>query len=287
LLNIIILIIGVYACSTAIIMIKISDEHPLLIAALRLLIAAIILTPLYFRILKKEKKELNLKLITPSIVPGIFLGLHFITWVIGGRLTFAANASLIVNMVPIVMPFFILFMSKEKINAFEVLGTVLGIAGITLMGISDFHISADSINGDILCFVSMLFFAFYLALARKNRGNGSVYLYIIPLYYIAGIFCFIVSLFFINPIKVYSLKNILCLIGLGVIPTVIGHSVLNKSMQTMRSQTVSIINLGQFIFAGIMAYFIFKEVPGMLFYISCVLVIAGAVTVIKFSDNQS
>jgi drug/metabolite transporter (DMT)-like permease len=150
-----------------------------------------------------------------------------------------------------------------------------------MMGINDFHVNIQSINGDILCFVSMLFFAFYLALARKNRKDKSIYLYIVPLYYIAGIFCFIVSLFFINPIKAYSLKNILLILGLGIIPTVLGHSILNKSMQVMRSQEVSIINLGQFIFAGIMAYFIFNEVPALVFYIASFFVISGSVLVIK------
>lgn len=279
------LILGVYACSTAIIMIKASDEHPLLVASFRLLVAAIILTPFYLKELKKHQENFNLKIIHPSIIPGILLGLHFITWVIGGRMTFAANASLIVNMVPIVMPIFIFFLAKEQINKYEIIGTILGLAGIIMMGINDFNINRQSVKGDILCFISMLFFALYLALARRNRKDHSVYLYIVPLYYIAGIFCFIVSVFFVNPLKIYSLKNILYIVGLGVIPTVFGHSILNKSMQTMRSQVVSIVNLGQFIFAGIMAFFIFGEVPRVIFYISSFFVILGSVIVIKLSDK--
>ena len=73
--------------------------------------------------------------------------------------------------------------------------------------------------------------------------------------------------------------------GLGIIPTIIGHSILNKSMQTMRSQIVPIVNLGQFIFAGIMAFFIFREVPKAIFYISAFFVISGSLIVIKFSDK--
>ncbi len=279
------LILGIFACSTAVIMIKASDEHPLLIASYRLFIAAIILTPIYLRELKKNNESFQIKMVTPSIIPGIFLGFHFISWVFGARMTFAANASLIVNLVPIVMPFLIFILAGERINRYEIIGTVLGLAGIIMMGMNDFHISRQSVNGDVICFISMLFFAFYLALARKNRKDQSVYLYIVPLYYIAGIFCFIISLFFINPIKIYSIKNIIYILGLGIIPTVFGHSILNKSMQTMRSQVVSIINLGQFIFAGIMAFFIFQEAPGLIFYISAFFVISGSIMVIKLSDK--
>lgn len=279
------LILGVFACSTAIIMIKASNEHPLLIASYRLFIAAIILTPLYLKELKEYHQKFHLKTILPSIIPGIFLGFHFLTWVFGARMTYAVNASLIVNMVPIVMPIFVFLLTNERINKYEIIGTVLGLSGIIILGINDFRISKQSISGDIICFISMLFFAFYLALAKKNQKNQSVYLYIVPLYYIAGIFCFIVSLFFINPIKIYSFRNILFIFGLGIIPTVIGHSILNKSMQSMRSQVVSIVNLGQFIFAGIMAFFFFNETPKLIFYISVLFVISGSVLVIKLSNK--
>ena len=279
------LILGVFACSTAIIMIKASNEHPLLIASYRLFIAAIILTPLYLKELKEYHQKFHLKTILPSIIPGIFLGFHFLTWVFGARMTYAVNASLIVNMVPIVMPIFVFLLANERINKYEIIGTVLGLSGIIILGINDFRISKQSISGDIICFISMLFFAFYLALAKKNQKNQSVYLYIVPLYYIAGIFCFIVSLFFINPIKIYSFRNILFIFGLGIIPTVIGHSILNKSMQSMRSQVVSIVNLGQFIFAGIMAFFFFNETPKLIFYISVLFVISGSVLVIKLSNK--
>ena len=284
-LKIIRLILGVFACSTAIIMIKASDENPLLIASYRLFIAAIILTPLYLNELKKYHEKFHLRITLPSIIPGIFLGFHFLTWVFGGRMTYAVNASLIVNMVPIIMPIFVFLLANERINKYEIIGTVLGVIGIIILGINDFHISKQSISGDIICFISMLFLAFYLALAKKNQKNQSLYLYIVPLYYIAGIFCFIISLFFINPIKIYSFKNILFIFGLGIIPTVIGHSILNKSMQSMRSQVVSIVNLGQFIFAGIMAFFFFNETPKLIFYISVLFVISGSVLVIKLSNK--
>ena len=97
------LILGVFACATAIIMIKASDEHPLLIASYRLLIASIALTPLYLKEFKKSHETFHIKTIYPSIIPGILLGLHFISWVFGARMTYAVNASLIVNMVPIVI----------------------------------------------------------------------------------------------------------------------------------------------------------------------------------------
>ena len=47
-------------------------------------------------------------------------------------------------------------------------------------------------------------------------------------------------------------------------------------MRHIRGQAVGIANLGQFIFAGVMAYFRFDEVPAWNFYAAVGLVVTGA-----------
>jgi len=132
----------------------------------------------------------------------------------------------------------------------------------------------------------MLLFSVYLALAKKNCHFGSTWLYIFPLYLIAGLFCFICSLFFINPFVTYSSKDIMIVLALAVIPTFGGHTILNYSMKYLRSQIVSMINSGQFITAGIMAYFFFNEIPEPTFYIAAALLISGVLIAIGFKKKK-
>jgi len=68
---------------------------------------------------------------------------------------------------------------------------------------------------------------------------------------------------------------------LAVVPTIGGHTILNFSMQKFRGQTVSIINMGQFIFAGIIAYFIYMEIPTTEFYIASLLFLLSIWLVMK------
>ncbi|HEB29365.1 MAG TPA: DMT family transporter, partial [Spirochaetes bacterium] len=257
-----------------------STEHSLLVAAYRLFVAAFVLTPFLLRDLKKLEKKFSLKMLRPSIVPGITLSLHLITWVIGARMTLAAHSTLIVNMVPVIMPVFLFVFSREIINRREIAGTALAISGVIILGWTDFRFSREMLNGDFICFLSMILFAIYLALARKNKDHRGMFLYIVPLYFIAGLFSMAIALFFVNPVKSYTLENILYILGLGIIPTVIGHSILNYSMKHFRGQLVSIINLSQFIFAGIMGYFLLGEVLRLNFYVSGFLVAGGAFIVI-------
>lgn len=279
--------VGIIACSTAVIFIKLSNENSVLLSAYRLLVAAIALTPVYLRDLRRHEGRYSMTDLRASIVPGIALGLHFISWIIGVRLTTATNASLIVNLTPIVMPFFMYFMIREKITTAEIAGTIVSLAGLALLSGADFNLSRDYFWGDVLCLVSMLVMTWYMALGRRNRQIASTWLYVVPLYYVAGIFCFLVSLFFVNPVKPYSLREILLILALGLIPTVAGHSILNYSLKYLRGQIVSILNMSQFIFAGIMAYAFLNEIPAWNFYVASVILVAGCILAIRGQETSS
>jgi drug/metabolite transporter (DMT)-like permease len=279
------LFLGVLCCSSSVIFIKLSTEHPTILAAFRLLIAAVVLTPVFIKNLYTHRNFYTFKQIRPSLLPGIVLGLHFISWNFGARLTLAANASLIVNMVPVIMPAFLYILIKELINRREIIGTVIAMSGIILLGSFDIHLSRSTFLGDFICFIAMILFAYYLSLARKNREYPNIWLYLVPVYYIAGIFCLTIAFFVQNPIKEYTTDNILYILGLGIVPTVIGHSIFNYSMQQIRGQVVSIAIVSQFIFAGVMGFFILGEIPHIYFYVAGVLLVGGAVVSINLQKD--
>jgi drug/metabolite transporter (DMT)-like permease len=198
-------------------------------------------------------------------------------------MTLAANSSLIVNMVPVVMPFLVFLLFKEIVSRGEVTGTIIALMGVLLLGTADFRLGPETFGGDIMCFVSMVLFALYLALGRKYRTIKSIWLYIVPLYFTGGVFCLMVSPVLVRPFRLYTPGNLGYILGLGIIPTIIGHSILNYSMKVLRGQVVAIANLGQFIYAGVMAYYWLNEIPSILFYISAFLIVSGAIIAIRFS----
>jgi len=279
------LIVGVFSCSTSVIFIKLSTEHPLLLATYRLFVAAIFLTPIFIREKKRLAQNYGIYSLRKSLLPGIVLAFHFITWITGARLTMASNATIIVNMVPIVMPLFSFFLLREKITKQEYIGTAIALAGLALLSGMDFHIAKNNFLGDVLSFIAMILFALYLALGRKNRGIPHLMLYLVPLYYVAALFSLGFSIFFINPIKPYTIKNILLILGLGIIPTIVCHSLLNYAMKYFRSQTVSLINLTQFIFAAIMGFIFLNETPSTYFYIASIFIVGGGYLAIHSGEK--
>ena len=121
-------------------MIKSGVTHPFLLASYRLLIAGFVLLPVFLKKVKKHKVHFNFSMLKQSLVAGIALGIHFLTWIIGARMSPAAHSTLIANLVPIAMPFFIFFMISERLNVYEITGTILALGGFVLLTFSDFSL---------------------------------------------------------------------------------------------------------------------------------------------------
>ncbi|HEX8235853.1 MAG TPA: DMT family transporter [Abditibacteriaceae bacterium] len=284
-LRIFLLTFGVFCGSTAVIMIKESTLHPSVLAAYRLLLATLFLSPLFLIQLRQYRNEYSWRHVQRSLLPALTLALHFISWAQGAQWTHAANASLIVNMVPVVMPFLLYFSVREMVTKGEIIGTAVSLAGVCLLTMSDFSLSRQHLLGDITCFVSMLLFAHYMAQGRANRDFPTIWLYLVPLYAMAGVICLVISCFVAEPLRLYAPREYWLILGLAVIPTIMGHSILNYSMKHLRGQIVSVFNLCQFLFAGVLAYLRFGEVPQPIFFGAGALVVGGALLVIRASSG--
>jgi drug/metabolite transporter (DMT)-like permease len=203
------------------------------------------------------------------------------TWTLGARITAVAQASLIVNLVPIALPFFLLWIASERINRAEVIGTALAILGLLALSVKDAITGRGSLAGDAMCFLSMLLFALYLALGRRNRDFPSVWLYVIPVYGQAALVCLIVAIPWLHTLAGLPSREWTFLFALAVIPTICGHSLLNQAMRRIRGQVVSLCNTSQFVFAGVLGYLLFDEIPRAIFYVASAIVVAGVVTVVR------
>ncbi len=281
-LPIVLLLFGIWCGASSVIMIKASGLHPAVLSAYRLLLAALLLAPLYFREARKFRGEFSARRhFLPTLLPALLLALHLITWTQGAQWTRAANATLIVCMVPVVMPFLLFFTIGEVVTKRELLGTFLALAGAVWLSATDFAVSRESLLGDITCFLSMLLFSGYLVQGRANRGFPSLWLYLVPLYAMAGVLCFLVALVLADPFGPQPAREYWLSLAQAVVPTILGHSILNYAMKHLRGQVVSVVNLFQFLCAGVLAYLFFGEVPGPVFYGAGALVVVGAIVVIR------
>jgi drug/metabolite transporter (DMT)-like permease len=240
---------GTFMGASSVLLIKASTLTPAVLASGRLLVSAVILVPFWWREIRRQGVNNLWASVRPSLLPGLFLGLHFISWNAGAHATLAGNATLVVNMVPLVMPVLAWVFLREGPRSREVIGTILAVAGLLVLAWGDYHFSPEHLIGDGLCFLAMVLYAVYILLARKRARSGSLFTYLLPLYTVGGVVCLVWALLFEPPMASISPANLLLLAGLVLGPTLAGHSIMNWAMTVIRAQTVSLINLTQFVFA--------------------------------------
>ena len=279
-LHFITLLAGVFFCSCSVIIICSSQLPPSLVASYRLLIASILMVPPFLLAWSRHKRDFPASEFKRCLIPAILLSIHFISWSAGARLTYIANASLIINLTPVAMPFLAHFLIREKVTRLEILGTIIAVVGVVILSMNAFSINPKYLSGNIVCFGSMIAFAAYLAYGRVNRDFPSIWLYMTPVYAISAALCFIYSIFTLDSISIGSWEEFGWMLALAIIPTMLGHVTLNNSLRHFTAQTFAVVNLHQFVFAGIMAWIIFDDTPPRMYYLAATLCITGAITVI-------
>lgn len=269
------LLFGELLGALSIYFIKSSTMNPLLLASGRQLTAALVLLPLFFKEMKQNKdfRPGDLKI---SLIPGVLLGIHFITWITGARMIPGANATLIVNLTPAVTPLLLYFLTRERTNRQEGIGSVLALSGSFVLAFSDLALNRDYFLGDLICFVSMLTLAAYLVFSKRSMKG--IWTYLVPLYLTGGTVCFLASFFTTNPFRESLTRaDWIAILGMGIVSTLGGHSIINWAMKHLRGQIVSLFHNTQFIYAGLIGFFVFKEIPRGNFFVAAVLIILGLI----------
>lgn len=260
---------------------RLSELPSSLLALYRLLFAIILLSPIFLIKWRQYRSAIAARHLLRCIIPGLLLAVHFMSWAWGARMTFVANATLIINLTPVVMPFLVHFLIRESVTRREAMGTAVALCGVLLLSLDTFRLDVRYFWGNVICFASMFTFAAYLAFGRVNRRFPSIWLYMIPVYSVAAVVCLISSLVFLDSIALRSWEEAGWMMAMAVLPTILGHITLNKSLQFFAAQTLAVVNLHQFVFAGLMAWALFRESPPAVYYLAVTLCITGAVIVVR------
>ncbi len=281
------LFVGVAACASSVIWIKLCSVDPIQLTGVRLIVASVILSPLAIRDWRRHRDQYNWRHLRDSAIPGVVLVAHFITWIMGARMTLAANGSLLVNLSPIVTPFLLLFVAKERVNRREIYATLFALLGLVILFASDYKLSPEHLAGDTMCLGSMLFGALYLTLGRKFRHHPTNWLYVVPMFATAGLLATVIATLFTDWSTLEWRQEAKWIAAIVFFPTIIGHSSIMYSARYIRGQIVSIVNMTQFITASILAWVILKEVPSLAFFPAAFFLLVAGILATMASKRKT
>ena len=226
--------------------------------------------------LQKKIFPIKIKEILYSLILSVLLFMVFITMTIGVKYTTATNASFLISLSVIFIPFFSWIFNKEKPkkNIFIVLIIVLiGIMLLTLDKNLELHI------GDILCLICSLLFSFHIIITERFvRNNNPITLGVLQFGGVA-ILSFLVQ----YPIEKFSLpKNEnfwISLLILSVFCTALAYIIQTVSQKKLSSTLVGFILSLEPIFSGIFGYFILNEYLSFQQYVGAFLLLISVIYV--------
>lgn len=273
--NYMILLLAVFSVSWASIFIKFSSAPSLVIAFYRMGIATLVLLPI---VLSGNLRALFDFLQTNyriAVLSGIFLGLHFATWISSLAYTSVASSVVIVATQPIFAAVFSHFWLKEKINFKLLLGIIIAFVGVLIISQGDLKLSKEYLKGDILSLLGAGMAALYLTIGRKVRQTQNLLPYIFTVYFISTLVLLIFCLVSQKNLYPYPALDFLWFFLLALVPTLIGHSLYNWILKYVKAYIVGVSILGEPVGATIWAYLLLKEIPNTSIYWGGLFILAG------------
>lgn len=285
-----VLLVGILSVSLASVIIKLTSDVPsVIMSAYRLGISSLILLGLSFaksaKILPKTKSELFI-----ASISGLFLSIHFISWIASIKLTSIASSVTLVSTSPIFVLLISFFIFKEKQDAKTVLATVGAVAGSAIIAFSDSgfamgKLDKTSLLGDLFATIGAIAVAVYFLAGSFLRKNINTFQYITLVYGFSAIFTLIFAILSGERFTGYRPISYFYMLLLALIPQLLGHTSFNWALKHLKANAVAISTLGEPIGASILAYIFFGQTVGFLKLTGMAVVLVSIAVALKNSKK--
>ncbi|MCK4718819.1 MAG: DMT family transporter [Thermoplasmata archaeon] len=272
------LAIGVTAASFSAILIRFSDQHPLVISFYRMLLASIMLLPFAFAELKKN--PLPRRTILGLVGVGAVLAIHLGLWIASVQMTTVASATILICAHPLFVVPLGQRTAGERLHSGAMVGVCIAFAGIVILGVGD--LKGGNIWGDMAALAGGIAAGVYIIAGRRARTGGIGLFSYVWIVYTA---CAAFTLLAILPLGAFntsfSTNEWLVFLSLAIVPTILGHTMINASLKKMRSGVVSTAILMEPLGAIILAVILFAEIPPAMSLAGGIITLFGLVLVVR------
>jgi len=282
-----VLLVGIFAVSMASILIRFARQAgvpALMVAAYRLSIATLVLTPIVLRRHMAELKRLTQRDWLAALASGVFLALHFATWVSSLDYTTVTSSVVLVTTGPIWVALASWLFLREKLSRPIVIGLIVSVGGGIIVGLSDsagFGLAGSQLWGDFLALAGAWFVAGYLLIGRQLRNRMSLIAYIFIVYGSAAVMLMALGLASGASLTAdatgvpYQSIGLVWLILMALFPQLLGHSSYNYALRFLPTTYVAVVALAEPVGTSILAFFLLNELPPPLTLLGAAVILIG------------
>jgi drug/metabolite transporter (DMT)-like permease len=138
----------------------------------------------------------------------------------------------------------------------------VALAGAALIALGDWAGTPGSLPGNALAVAGAVTVAAYQVIGRGLRAALPLNAYVLGVWATAATALAAMAFAFGVPLAGYGQRTWLVFAALAVVPTIGGHGLVNKSLRSLPAPTVGLFLLGEPVVASLLAWLLFREIPG-------------------------
>jgi drug/metabolite transporter (DMT)-like permease len=246
-------------------------------AASRLLWTVLLMTPVVFgkREVRQELFQIDKKTGFLSCLSGLFLAIHFALWFESLRHTSVASSTTIVctEVIWVALGFCLFLKGKISGKAAAVIGVTL--LGSVMIAYADSSSGEGHLYGDGLALLAAIAVAVYMLIGRVVREGVSTTVYTYMVYAACAVVLIGMCIVQEYGLFDYGISPLIVGLLLAVFSTILGHSIFSWCLKFFSPSFVSASKLCEPVVAGVIAGFLFGEIPKLLQIVGSVLILGG------------
>jgi len=244
------------------ILVRLAAAPPLAVSFYRVAIASLILLPFAQRDARRSWPALDGRRRALLLAAGLALALHFATWIASLSYTTVASSVLLVNTAPLFAIVLSRLFLHEKPSLVVQVAIPVAFGGAALIALGDRTGAPGSLLGNGLALAGAVTLAVYQVVGRGLREALPLNAYVLGVWSAAA--CVLAVLARSSGVVLggYPIRTWLVFTALAIVPTIGGHGLVNKSLRSFPAPTVGLFLLGEPVLASILAWLVFREVPG-------------------------
>ncbi len=280
------LAVGLLAASSSSILIRYAQNESapsLLIAAWRVAVAVLILTPFVWARHGAELRALKPWQLGLAMLSGVFLAAHFGTWITSLEYTSVLISATLVTTNPLIVALLTPLFLRDRLS-----GQTLGAIGLAIIGGVIISLAGDAgsaprqdapLLGALLSFLGAVAVAVYYIIGRKLRADLKALSYIWLVYGSAAIALIAATALSgqAQALPALSTEAFFWMTLVAIFPQLIGHSSFNYALGYLSAAFVSLVVLGEPILSTVFAVFLLSELPQPLQLVGSALILIALV----------
>lgn len=280
----VLLTVALVAVSTSGPLIAATAVPALAIAFWRNAMASAVLVPAVLLTCRQELRSLDRRERRLTLLAGLFLALHFATWIPALSYTSVASATALVATQP-VWAALLSTAAGVPVGRRVWTGIAVAMSGALLLTGADLQVSGEALVGDGLALAGGAFAALYMAAGSEVRRSVSTTTYTALCYTTTALLLLVVCVAGRQSLAGYDADDWLKLVALTAGAQLLGHSLFNRVLKTTNPTVVSLSILLEIPGAALIAALFLDQTPPLLAVPAAVLLVTGLALVIRAGSS--